>query len=711
MDWGDGRPSDHLVQFYETDDFLLQSVGDFIGSGLGAGAAGLVIATPAHRAALAQRLQANGLDLARAQAQGRYRALDAEETLTQFMVDGLPDPQRFAQVVGREITRARGKWRDIRIFGEMVALLWEQGNMTAALRLEALWEELRGTAAPFALLCAYPIALFGGSAQTDLFTQMCALHSHVVPDESYTRLASHDAQGRAVSLLRQKALSLEAEVANSKVANERLRASENRYRRLFESSTDGILLVEPESGRIADANPAFLHLLGIPREQVVGRTLWEVGLLPDEQAQHAFLRQMQQELMLCYELDLTRKNSEPCFVEWVSTLFQANGHAVLQCNIRDITDRRRAEEARIHLAAIVSSSDDAIFSKDLDGVLASWNAAAERLYGYSAEEMIGQSVKRLYPPDRQEEFTQIMARLRRGETVSHFETLRVRKDGSEVPVSVTISPIRNSSGTIVGASYITRDISKRKELERQREAFISLVTHELKTPLTSLQGNIQLAQRRLTRLLSQAEQFTEEQQQTIESVLSMLSRSQHPLRVQQRLINDLLDFSHIQEGKMELHLATCNLVDLVVEMVQDHQAAHPARLITLDLPEEDPILVCVDRDRVQQVLSNYLTNALKFSPESEPVQVGITLEAEAARVWVQDHGPGLSAEQQRHIWQQFYQVPDTPVQNGWKPGLGLGLYICQQLIRRQQGTVGVQSQSGQGATFWFTLPPSSAACS
>ena len=190
----------------------------------------------------------------------------------------------------------------------------------------------------------------------------------------------------------------------------------------------------------------------------------------------------------------------------------------------------------------------------------------------------------------------------------------------------------------------------------------------------------------------------------LEEALTMLGRSQQQLRVQQRLINDLLDVSHIQEDKVELRLAVFNLVELVYETVQDHQAAHPSRLITLDLPEQDPISVYADRDRLQQVLSNYLTNALKFSPASEPVQVGMALEAEAVRVWVQDHGPGLSREQQEHIWERFYQAPKTPVQSGWRVGLGLGLYICHQLIRRQQGEVGVESRPGQGATFWFTLP-------
>jgi two-component system sensor histidine kinase VicK len=696
-------PSEHLVQFYDTDAFLLDRLSEFIGAGLGSGAACIVIATQAHRERLAHRLQANGLDPTRAQE--RYLTLDAAETLSQMLKEGSLDPHCFAQALGAPIEKAKKSAQRVHIFGEMVALLWQQGNQAAALHLETLWNELYSTCHPLTLLCAYPMSLFAGSEQAELFARMCELHTRVIPDERYSQICGHNEQMRAVSLFQQKALSLDAEIVAHQRAKERLRISESRYSRLFEASTDSVLIIDPHHGLIMDANPSLLRLLDSTRAQIVGRELWQVGLLRDQQAQQTFLQQMQHERLQHREvIELATADGAPRSVEWVSTLLQTNGDELLQCNLHDITDHIQAEEVRLHLAAIVSSSEDAILSKDLDGMITTWNAAAERMYGYSAREIVGQPVTLLFPPDCQREFTQIMERIRRGERVEHYETTRVRKDGSLLSVSVTVSPIKMGSGTIIGASAIARDISKRKELERQREAFVSLVTHELRNPLTALQGNVQLAHRLLLRLAPQPEHLEAEQQRILADVLTIVGRSQQLLRMQHRLIGDLLDLARIQEDKVQLCQEICNLVRLVEETVQNCRATHPARLITLELPVQNPILVFADRDRLQQVLSNYMTNALKFSPAAEAVRVSISLAGQTVCVSVTDRGPGLTKEQQAQVWQRFYQDSRIPVQSGWKVGLGLGLYLCQHLIHRQQGEVGVESRPGQGATFWFTLP-------
>src|SRR5216683_1339121 len=364
--------SEHFVHFCETDAFLMDSVSAFIGAGLRVGDAVIVLATKPHTENLEERLKKDGLEVAAARVRGQYIPIDAAATLSKCMVDGSPEPGRFAEVVGSMIALAAQGGCHVRIFGEMVALLWAEGNRAAAIRLEELWNDL-GKTHSFSLCCAYPMQDFDGEVYEEEFTEICQQHSRVIPAESYTRLSS---------------------------ADERLRVSEHRYRRLFEASKDGILMVDPCTGTITDVNPFMTELLGYTRAQLLGQELWRIGLFRDLEANLEALRELQEKYVLRYEtVPLHTKDGQRRYVEFVSTLYQVNGHKVIQCNIHDITERKQAEEAFLHLAAIVESSDDAILGKNLEGIITSWNAAAERMYGYSAEEIVGQPVTLLFAPD------------------------------------------------------------------------------------------------------------------------------------------------------------------------------------------------------------------------------------------------------------------------------------------------------------------------
>jgi len=230
----DGRTTQaHSVQFYEEDRFLLEELSRFIGAALGAGEAGVVIATPDHRAALEQRLRERGLDLRRATAEGRFVAVDAAETLAQFMVDGQPDAARFAERVGGLLARAAGVARGARpqvvAFGEMVALLWMEGQPEAALRLEQLWNDLAQTHA-FDLRCAYPLTFFAQAGDTEPIRQICAAHSHVIPAESYTLLDTDEARLRAITGWQQKARALETEIEERKKVEQALQERNQELR-------------------------------------------------------------------------------------------------------------------------------------------------------------------------------------------------------------------------------------------------------------------------------------------------------------------------------------------------------------------------------------------------------------------------------------------------------------------------------------------------
>ena len=795
--------TEHFVQFCETDAFLIHSVSEFIGAGLRAGDACIVLATKPHRESLEERLEGDGLEVAAASARGQYVSIDAAAMLSKFMVDGEPSPESFAEVVGSMIARA-AKGRRVRVFGELVALLWADGNLAAAIRLEELWNDL-GKIHAFSLLCAYPMHSFGGEVYELEFTKICKQHSHVIPAESYTRLPSSDERLRAITQLQQKVHSLEVEKAERKGAEERLRVSENRYRRLFEASKDGILIVDPRTRTITDVNPCLTELLGYTREQLLGQELWQIGLFKDREANLEALRELQEKGFIRYEtVPLHTKNGQRREVEFVSNLYQANGHKIIQCNIRDITERKRAEEALLHLAAIVESSDDAILGKNLEGIITSWNASAERMYGYRAEEMVGQPVTLLFAPDRQDEFSQIMAHIRRGERVDHYETIRMRKDGTFLTVSVTVSPIKDSTGTIIGASAIARDITEHKrleakfrrlfdsnligvfvsdfagtfldandafldllgytreellagtmqrdalnpsefhylsqnavkalqetgasgtyeteylhksgrripvlvavtrieqtetcmgfvldisaskELDKRKDEFISMASHELKTPVTSLKGFLGLLQRRLTL-------------QGDEKALHYLARMDAQVTKLTKLINDLLDLSKMQTGQLDYREERFDLDELVQEIVETVQETTQTHHLLLEGQAQAE--VSGDRDRIGQVLINLLNNAIKYSPQGDRVLVRVAISQNKALVSVQDFGIGIAKEHQHKIFERFYQVTDAEEKT--YPGLGIGLYISYEIVKRHGGQMWVESKKGEGASFYFTLP-------
>jgi signal transduction histidine kinase len=236
--------------------------------------------------------------------------------------------------------------------------------------------------------------------------------------------------------------------------------------------------------------------------------------------------------------------------------------------------------------------------------------------------------------------------------------------------------------------------------------FIGVAAHELRTPLTIAKASIQLSQRTLKQnveaLQSQVSQA--ETEQILHPLQKNLERAKRQLDLQNRLVQDLLDASRIQADRLELRMKQCDLPEIVRDCVDAQRTLNPGRSLVLHASIPGEVLVEVDVDRVSQVITNYLTNALKYSQVDKPVVAEVVREVACARVAVHDHGPSLTAEQQKHVWERFYRVPGVHVQNGSGVGLGLGLYICHTLIERMNGQVGLESTPGQGSTFWFTLP-------
>jgi signal transduction histidine kinase len=235
---------------------------------------------------------------------------------------------------------------------------------------------------------------------------------------------------------------------------------------------------------------------------------------------------------------------------------------------------------------------------------------------------------------------------------------------------------------------------------QQLELFVSLVTHELKTPITSMQGNLQLLKRRLQRL-AHGEALDED---SIQQMLTLVERTELQVKRETRLINDLTDISQVQAGKLKIQVEVRDLVQIISAMVKEYRQSYLDHVVHIGpLPQEEAS-VLIDVERIRQVMNNYLNNAFKYSPRGKPVTVSLVRKERSVCVYVRDEGPGISPQAQRWIWERFQQVSGATIHNGAGKGLGLGLFINQTIVQQHGGQVGVESELGEGATFWFCLP-------
>jgi PAS domain S-box-containing protein len=401
-----------------------------------------------------------------------------------------------------------------------------------------------------------------------------------------------------------------------------------------------------------------------------------------------------------------------------SPIFDTEGRLLGAVNILvDISDRKRAEEAQAFLAAIVASSDDAIVGKNLQGTVQSWNAGAERLFGYSPQEMIGESILRIIPPDRRDEETEILSRICRGERVEHFETVRVAKDGRRLDVSLTVSPVCDSAGRIIGASKVGRDITERKraekamrelkdelaarladleqlhgqlrEADRRKDEFLATLAHELRNPLAPLSNALHIL--RLSDELSPA----------VEHVRDIMERQVNHMI---RLVDDLIEVSRITRGKIELRKEQVDLLAVLGNAVETSRPLIEAagHRLAITVPPE-PMPLAADPVRLAQVVTNLLNNAAKYSDERGQIWLTARREGSDAVVSVKDAGLGIAPEMLPRIFEMFAQVEGA--RNRSQGGLGIGLTLAKRLVELHGGRMEAHSEGlGKGSEFVVRLP-------
>jgi PAS domain S-box-containing protein len=618
------------------------------------------------------------------------------------------------------------------------------------------------------------------------------------------------------------------DITGHKQTEDRLLESESRYRALIENIPAALYTCDA-TGRIMLYNKAAADLWG--REPEIGKDRWcgswkiyePDGITPMELGTCPMALTLKEgrpvtgKEIIIERPDGKKRNVQPYPVP----IFDKTGKIAGAVNmLLDITERKIADREAAQLAAIVHSSADPIISKTLSGIITSWNEAAERVFGYTADEMIGQPLTKLIPEDRLNEEPLILERLRNGEMVEHFETKRITKDRKLLDISLTISPVKDKNGYIIGASKIARDVTAQKalhealseselvlktisnaspvglwmtdtnaqnifvndtwikwtgipfekqlgtgwldrvmeedkvdapskfwecllkrekysaefriiradgklrwcltegspyyniegkfagyagsvtditdmkKLEERKDDFIKMASHELKTPITSIKGYVQL----LLNIYNEAnEEKFQASRQTVKSSLNTISKQVSKLT---RLISELLDLSRIESGKLELNKTVFDISDLVEETVQDVRQTTSQHAIIVHNDFKGNIYA--DKDRICQVLLNLLTNAIKYSPDSDRVEVYVEGDKKMVTIKVKDHGIGIDKKDHDKIFERFYRVEGRSEQT--YPGFGIGLFIACEIVQRHGGTVFVDSKKDKGAIFTVTLP-------
>ena len=496
-----------------------------------------------------------------------------------------------------------------------------------------------------------------------------------------------------------------SEIARDVTGARRLERDARHFAAVVASSDDAIISTSLD-GTVRTWNAAAERLVGYTASEIVGRSI-RLIVPGDRQAEEDQVLAAVSRGQTIDHFETVRQRKDGALVPislTVSPILDAAGDVVGASKIaRDLSRTERIRGDAWRLAAIVDSSDDAIVGKDLNSIVTSWNAAAERMFGYSAEEMIGASVRRVIPEDRQNEEDDVLRRIRLGQRLDHYETMRRRKDGTLFPVSLTISPVYNEQGVVIGASKIARDITERARADQERrrlldmaraanrlkDEFLATLSHELRTPLNAIAGYARMMQAGLLK--------GDRQKPAIDTIVRNASSLT-------QMIEDVLDVSRIVSGKVRLHLSAVEMSQIVREAVETAQPAADAKGIRVEL-RVDPrgTLVSGDPDRLRQVLWNLCSNAVKFSERGGRVQVRLQRVNDDVEVTVSDNGIGISPEFLPHLFERFTQA-DAGI-NRLHSGLGLGLAISRHLVELQGGRISAHSDGpGKGATIRIELP-------
>jgi PAS domain S-box-containing protein len=518
-------------------------------------------------------------------------------------------------------------------------------------------------------------------------------------NEMLTRIQSQDSELRKALLAQEAALRKSQEIRDS-------------LRTTLASIGDAVISTDA-NGRVVFVNPVAQSMLALAEGDIVDKHLDEVFQIVNEFSRASVVSPVAEVLrhgkivgMANHTILLAKDGREIPIDDSGAPIRDESG--AIQGTVlvfRDVTARRRADETSRLLASIVQSSDDAIFSKNLNGIVTSWNSGAERIFGFPAKDIIGQPISVIFPPDRSDELAGIMQRIGHGERIEHYQTIRRTKNGERLNVSLTISPMQDPLGRITGASVISRDITEQvqaadrlaklnADLQRSNqvlaltnqdlERFAFIASHDLQEPLRMITAYSQLL------IKSYPGEFDSKASIFVDNIVDGTTRMRD-------LLSDLLAYTEIRNPDEE----PMESVDLnvVVENVRQNLKASIDESGAVVTSDRLPVLRAY-RAHFEPLFQNLIGNAIKYRDAQSPrIHVSVQKADGELRFTVSDNGIGIDPEYHQQIFEVFRRLHGKKI-----PGTGVGLAICQRVVERYGGRIWVESKYGEGSTFLFTLP-------
>ena len=700
----------HFVRFYQADSLLVDEVAQFAQRALSAGGCAVVIATRVHATAIASQLRRLGEAGEPAWHPGQFVALDAEETLARFMVDGWPDERLFIASVGAVMAAATAGGAPVHAFGEMVGVLCERGEFEAALRLEQLWNEL-GRRHPFTLFCAYSQTLFSQAEHSALFEHVCAAHTHVLPSELLT--GSDDRQAhQLVALWQQKAMALEREVERRSRAEAALIQRERELADFVENAAEGLHRIAGD-GTIVWANAAELDMLGYERHEYVGHHIAEFYV--ERTVIETILEKLAAGEIIRDELVRLRcrDGSVKHVLLHANAMFEQGRLLYTRGFTRDATDRIKRQAAERQRDALFMNAP--VAAALLSGPTHVFELANRRFRELAGcVELTGRRYADVFPEAQHggEIGALLHAAFARGTPVvrEDFRIDVTRPDGAFEPRYFTFhfEPLRLGGPTVEGiiavAVEVTEQVRARARFEkshaererlvaelreagRAKDEFLAMLGHELRNPLSPIVTALRL-------MRMHPEGGTAREQNIIARQVDHLVR----------LVDDLLDISRITRGKIALKKRSVPVADVLTNAVEMASFLLEQRQHRLALDIERDLVWNVDATRLAQVVSNLLTNAARYTAPGGHIELVAKREGNGMiAVSVRDDGMGLAPDILPRVFDLFFQGKRSL--DRAEGGLGIGLALVKNLVAMHGGAVSAASDGpGRGSTFTIRVP-------